>query len=163
MRYFAYGSNMSIARLRGRAPSARRLGTCALHGHQLRFHKRSHDGSGKCDAYQCADAGNVIFGALFEISETDKPALDRAEGLGSGYAQKSVELVYDHGAVTDATTYYATSMDSQLKPYCWYLRHVLVGARESSLPEDYIARIEAVGCIADPDLERDARERAIHG
>lgn len=163
MRYFAYGSNMSISRLRQRAPSAQRLGAYALHGHELRFHKKSEDGSGKCDAYECGNADKVVFGALFEISEIDKPVLDRAEGLGSGYQEKNVVLVDDHGTETDGTTYYATSIDADLTPYCWYLRHVLVGATEASLPGDYIARLEAIACIEDPDRDRDARERAIHG
>jgi hypothetical protein len=50
MQYFAYGSNMSLRRLRTRVPSAVKLGNATLFGHQLKFHKRSQDGSAKCDA-----------------------------------------------------------------------------------------------------------------
>ena len=39
MKYFAYGSNMSFARLQARVPSARSLGCYALRQHDLRFHK----------------------------------------------------------------------------------------------------------------------------
>jgi hypothetical protein len=49
--YFAYGSNMETARLRERMPSAKPLGVAKLSGHELRFHKRSKDGSGKCNAF----------------------------------------------------------------------------------------------------------------
>jgi hypothetical protein len=49
--YFAYGSNMSTARLRERMPSCKPLGTATLPGHALRFHKRSTDKSGKCNAF----------------------------------------------------------------------------------------------------------------
>ncbi|TNF88372.1 MAG: gamma-glutamylcyclotransferase, partial [Gammaproteobacteria bacterium] len=38
--YFAYGSNMSPARLQARVPSARPLGVYRLKGHRLSFHKR---------------------------------------------------------------------------------------------------------------------------
>ena len=46
MRYFAYGSNMSIARLSERAPSAEVIGVARLRSHVLRFHKVGTDGSG---------------------------------------------------------------------------------------------------------------------
>jgi hypothetical protein len=49
--YFAYGSNMSTARLRQRMPSCKPLGTAVLSEHKLRFHKRSTDQSGKCNAF----------------------------------------------------------------------------------------------------------------
>jgi len=39
LRYFAYGSNMSLARLRRRVPSARRIAVATLPGYRLRFHK----------------------------------------------------------------------------------------------------------------------------
>ncbi len=49
--YLAYGSNMSTARLRKRMPSCKPLGIATLPGHALRFHKRSMDKSGKCNAF----------------------------------------------------------------------------------------------------------------
>lgn len=69
MKYFAYGSNMSLLRLWQRVPSAVRIGVFTLQGHQLRFHKLGKDGSGKCDAYQTnntldlgrVDLSRVIF------------------------------------------------------------------------------------------------------
>ena len=39
VKYFAYGSNMSLVRLRERVPSAERLGVFILAEYQLRFHK----------------------------------------------------------------------------------------------------------------------------
>ena len=42
-------------------------------------------------------------------------------------------------------------------------QNVLVGAREASLPEDYIREhITSVNTISDPDRDRDLRERALH-
>jgi len=38
MKYFAYGSNMSLLRLRARVPSAERIGMFTLVEHALRFH-----------------------------------------------------------------------------------------------------------------------------
>jgi gamma-glutamylcyclotransferase len=163
VKYFAYGSNMSISRLRERAPSALALGRHALKEHDLRFHKSSKDGSGKCDAFYTGDHVDIVFGALFDISPGEKSALDKAEGLGYGYEEKSVAVLASDGSSREATTYFATEIDEYLKPYTWYLNHVLVGAGETSLPDDYVQwKISAIGSIQDADRKRDARERAVH-
>lgn len=162
MKYFAYGSNMSISRLKHRTPSARRLGYHILWRHILRFHKSSQDGSGKCDAYFTGNDDDCVFGVLFEIEAIEKPALDTVEGLGYGYQEKTVTLLSPDGDKVEAMTYYAINIDSSLNPYSWYLNHVLVGAKESELPEKYIAKIEAVKSIQDQDKNRDKKARSIH-
>ena len=58
--YFAYGSNMSTARLRKRMPSCKPIGIATLPGHALRFHKRSTDKSGKCNAFASGNNNRVI-------------------------------------------------------------------------------------------------------
>ena len=85
LHYFAYGSNMSIARLRSRVPSARSLGCCRLEEHDLRFHKAGRDGSAKCDALHTGRKQDLVHGVLFRIDALERPALDMAEGLGHGY------------------------------------------------------------------------------
>ena len=163
MKYFAYGSNMSITRLRVRAPSAVALGCYALKGHDLRFHKSSVDGSAKCDAFYTGDVGDVVFGALFELNVGDKPALDKAEGLGHGYDQKYVTILSADGSSLESLTYIATKTDVSLKPYSWYVNHVFVGARETLLPGKYIeSKISSVESIQDTNKERDVEQRAIH-
>lgn len=163
MKYFAYGSNMSISRLRMRTPGAFALGLHSLKGHDLRFHKFGKDGSGKCDAFYTGDNRDIVFGALFEIQSGEKPALDRAEGLGYGYRERSVAVLASDGSSLEAMTYIATDIDEQLKPFSWYLNHVIVGAAETQLPDDYVQlKINAIEAIRDPDIERDAQERAIH-
>jgi gamma-glutamylcyclotransferase len=160
--YFAYGSNMSISRLRQRAPSASRVGVCTLQYHDLRYHKKSADGSGKCDAYQTGKPNDFIIGSLFTIEPREKPLLDSAEGLGAGYEEKQVSLVIDSGKSVVAVMYYATAIDETLRPYSWYLQHVIIGANESKCLSSYVRRIKATETIKDEDWERDARERAIH-
>jgi gamma-glutamylcyclotransferase len=53
------------------------------------------------------------------------------------------------------------SIDNTLSPYSWYKRFVVEGARQHNLPADYIARIEAIRAIEDPDARRDTRNRVI--
>ena len=162
MKYFAYGSNMSSLRLRARTPGAEALGACVLKAHDLRFHKVGQDGSGKCDAFHTNNPADFVVGVLYEIDHFEKAGLDKVEGLGQGYNEKIVKVLNAVGAEVTAFTYYATATDELLRPFSWYLQHVLVGATEASLQQGYIMRIEAVECMEDPDKQRDARQRAIY-
>ncbi|MCB1758455.1 MAG: gamma-glutamylcyclotransferase [Gammaproteobacteria bacterium] len=162
MHYFAYGSNMSIRRLRLRVPSARPCSVATLQGHELRFHKRGGDGSAKCDIHPAEDSLKSAIGVLFDIDPRDKPDLDRAEGLGVGYREVEVRLADPTGGLVRAFSYQAIELDPCLKPFDWYKRHVLLGAQENGLPPEYVALIAAVEAIADSDRERHARELAIY-
>ena len=161
MNYFAYGSNMSLARLRHRISTAELLGAARLDGHQLRFHKRGMDGSGKCDAFHTGHGGHTVHGVLFRIDAAGKAALDEFEGLGAGYDEKQVSVSLGSSRI-EAVTYFATLIDAAFKPFDWYLEHVLVGAREAQLPVPYVAQLEQVEIQIDPDRERYAREVDIH-
>ncbi|MCH8538170.1 MAG: gamma-glutamylcyclotransferase [Alkalimonas sp.] len=163
MLYFAYGSNMSLARLRQRVPSAERLGVYQLPGYQLRFHKASLDGSAKCDAFFTGDASHQVLGAVYKMDPSERPVLDKAESLGTGYNAKQVELHHADGHSIEALIYYAIRIRDDVIPYDWYKHHVLVGAREVALPQPYIQFIESVIAIPDPDRLRASREWAIHG
>ena len=158
---FSYGSNMSLARIRDRVPSARFFAVATLKAHRLQFHKISKDGSGKCDAKATENPEDKVVGIVYEFADNEKPCLDRKEGLGAGYDEKEVEVITPKGKVS-ALMYFATKVDSSLKPYCWYKKHVLVGARENRLPVKYIAQIEAVETIDDPDVSRCERELEIY-
>jgi gamma-glutamylcyclotransferase len=61
-----------------------------LERHRQNFHKRSKHGSGKCNIELTSDPKDVVYGVIFQILASEKPALDRKEGLGSGYNEKSV-------------------------------------------------------------------------
>ncbi len=156
--YFAYGSNMCTSRLAKRVPSARPLGAALLTKHVLEFHKQSKDGSAKADAMYTGRPENCVWGVVFEILKSERAKLDAAEGLRDGYQDKWVTVTMgdrDH----EALTYYATNTNSSLKPYSWYLRYVIEGAREHHLPMEYIATIESIDSIEDSNQERDRRER----
>ena len=162
LNYFAYGSNMSLARLRQRVPSADPLGTYCLTAHRLLFHKAGWDDSAKCDAFATGDHGDVVMGVVYRMESQHKSRLDAAEGLGAGYEEKTVVVTNTLGSRQQAFLYYATHIDEQLMPYSWYLDHVLTGAREARLPAQYVQQIDAVTAREDTDRERDTRERVIH-
>lgn len=159
--YFAYGSNMSVRRLKVRAPTAELVGQASVSGHRLVFDKWSRDGSGKADCCKTGNITDLVMGALFRIHATDRPALDKAEGAGQGYDATNL-VVFSDGVPHKVLTYLATDKRRGLKPYTWYLRHVLEGAKEVGLPADYIVDIERVAGQSDPMPERDADELSIY-
>jgi len=163
MLYFSYGSNMSTLRLRTRVPSACAVAVGRLHKHRLKFHKKSKDNSGKCDAECTNKEMDVVYGVVFEITDSEKPKLDKHEGLNDGYEEKSVSIYTEDGKELKAVTYYASNIDSKLKPYDWYKEHVVRGAKEHYLPLEYIKLLVAVESVADSDQERHKRELLIYG
>ena len=159
--YFAYGSNMSTARLRERMPSCEALGIATLPGHALHFHKRSADKSGKCNAFASGNDSSVI-GVLFSFDPAERAKLDEAEGVGSGYEHAVVTVINDKGRRQKVLTYLAIPdyIDDSLKPYSWYKDFVLAGGREHGLPPDYIAEnIQSVEAVEDPNETRDKKQR----
>ena len=160
--YFAYGSNMCSARLRDRVPSARPLAIGKITGYKLVFHKRSRDGSSKANAYFTGRESDVVWGVIFVLDPGEKAELDNAEGLHYGYDETTVTVTVTSGAGdVAAVMYYATDIDDNLLPYSWYVRFAVIGAREHSLPAHYVQSIERMAQTEDPDVRRDAENRAI--
>ena len=162
--YFAYGSNMLSRRLRAsnRTPSAVAVGTGFVSGRRLTFDKVSTDGSGKCDIEVTTNPNDRAYGVLFEIDIAEKPALDRAEGLGEGYREEPVEVVAASG-ICEAITYVATSKVPALRPYHWYKALVVAGAIEHGLPESYVEWLRTFDSQADPNVKRRAENESLFG
>lgn len=149
--YFAYGSNMLSTRLRERCPSAEALRPVVLKGWKLEWHKPSKDGSSKCTIVQSTDPNAEVFGILYLIDPSDIDNLRRAEGVGGGYEEIQVEISNEPLQVN---TYRATKADQSRKPYTWYRALVVAGAREHGLSDAYVAELEAISAIEDPDRNR---------
>lgn len=160
--YFAYGSNLSSARMGARVPAAALVARAELREHRLLFHKIGRDGSAKCDACFTGAAADAVLGVVYRLPAADSNVLDRIEGLGSGYARKQVAVVSFAGAILEAFTYCATRTASGLQPFHWYREHVLRGTLEHGLPAQYIASIEAVSPTDDPGRMRAQREISVH-
>ena len=160
---FSYGSNLCVERIRERVASAEPRHVGYLESHALRFHKRGRDGSAKADAFATGDPADRVWGVIYELSDADKPVLDRYEGLGRGYADREIEIVTVPGPRVAAFMYQAQSehIDASLLPYTWYRDFVIIGAGQHGLPSGYIDAVRAVDVAEDPDPERHRRETSI--
>ncbi|WP_448097653.1 gamma-glutamylcyclotransferase family protein [Luteibacter yeojuensis] len=151
LHYLAYGSNLHPLRLKQRAPSATPLAVVRLSGQRLTFHKRSKDGSGKCNL--TPGDGCMAYGVLYEMTSGDMNALDAAEG--PGYLGQLMGVTVDSQIYTP-TIYVArsTSIDESLAPYSWYRDLVVYGARYFGFPSSYISALQGVPSVSDGDVGR---------
>jgi len=117
--YFAYGSNMLSRRLRARTPSAVAISTGFVEGRRLTFDKVSSDGSGKCDIEATFNSDDRVYGVVYEIDKSEKGELDKAEGLGHGYEEKTINICTSSGNC-QAISYVASKKEPALRPYHWY-------------------------------------------
>lgn len=156
--YFAYGSNMLPRRLMARCPSARVVGRATAAGYDLDFSKVSKDRSGKATLVAAEAKAR---GVLFEIANADLADLDRAEGNGYHRDDHFEVEIPEDGQRLSATTYIATAIDGQLKPYDWYLALVIAGAKFHSLGEEYLTRLRRFRHEIDADEKRESRLQAL--
>ena len=132
--YFAYGSNMSRARLEARVGGVRPRGRAALSNVELSWDKPGRDGSGKANVR--AQPGAVTWGVLFVLAENQWPVLD---GFEPGYARETRVGRDDTGSEANAQFYRFRPDGPELPPTAQYLDLVLRGAQEKGLPEEVIA------------------------
>ena len=160
--YFAYGSNMCLGRLRERVPSCKFITTAQLKEYELQFHKKSKDGSGKADAYKTNNPDDEVWGVVFEIIDSEKEKLGKCEG--TDYDECEVKVIGNDGTELNVKTYCAKDNAIEkkgLKPYTWYKRFVIEGAKQHNLPHLYIQEIEKVDAIKDTNSDRNREKQKI--
>ena len=138
--YFAYGSNMSSARLAARVPSARSQVIACLRDWRLAFDKPGRDGTGKANLVSAA--GRVVWGVAYTLDPAEWEVLDRFE---PGYRRVGVRCERPDGTPLDAVTYVFGARDGggrrDLAPSDEYLGYVIAGAQEHGLPAAYLESI----------------------
>ena len=71
--YFAYGSNLHPVRLLERVPSAQLVGgMLSWSQHRLAFHKKSQDGSSKCNLVHTGEESDEVYGAIYQMDSAHK-------------------------------------------------------------------------------------------
>jgi hypothetical protein len=108
------------------------------------------------------DKKDRVYGAVYDFLDADKPALDKYEGLGRGYDAIMVKVISDREELR-AYTYVAddSAVDDILKPYSWYKDLIVEGAKQLSLPPEYVSQLEAFEVDSDPDAEREKQNRKL--
>lgn len=131
--YLAYGSNLSLERMKSRCPDAEPLGTAVIPGYRLLF-KKSKSGS---YATIEQDANCHVPALVYRISSLDEAFLDRYEGYPRYYYKKQFRLS-------------VTRLDSgrRMKQKKWCVAYVMHEERSLGEPELQYFRILDEGYAA---------------
>ncbi|MCK8825506.1 gamma-glutamylcyclotransferase family protein [Fuchsiella alkaliacetigena] len=136
--YFAYGSNMSKERLEKRISKVKTMGKAKLPNYKLVINKEGNDGSGKANIVYSLD--NEVWGVFYEL---EKSKLEKLDSYEPNYERINVEIVNDLSESLNAITYISTKTTDE-KPFEWYKQHILKGAYEHNLPNDYTKKLEQI-------------------
>jgi gamma-glutamylcyclotransferase len=140
--YFAYGSNLATAEMEAWCPDHRFLGPARVDGYRLGLRRRSiRWGAGVLDLV--AARGATVWGALYELPGVSLERLDAKEGAGFAYVRVEVEPVLDGGRHR-AVAYEVVEKEPEQVPCSpEYAQLVLAGARERTLPDEWLRKLEA--------------------
>jgi hypothetical protein len=152
--YFAYGSNLDPEQMKERCPGCQVVGLASLSDYRIAFPRFSNRWGGGSASIQLAH-GEVMYGALYDLTEDDLAKLDTFEGfVGAGDQHNAhdrehvtLELTRpDDGSIprkVRAWTYIARPAHPA-PPSARYLDRILAGAKHHRLPEEYVARLKEI-------------------
>jgi len=136
--YFAFGSNMSLARIEARTGKVSCLGAAKLPGFAHRFSHCGDDGSGKGNIAR--DESTETWGVVYRLSEEQADTLHQYE---PGYESIEVSVVVrDSNTPVTAYAYLSGQGCAGLLPSSEYLGHYRRGMAENRLPDSYVLTIE---------------------
>lgn len=149
--YFAYGSNMSRGRLENQNGNEQVIGSvidCGisiLRGHELRFNKRSIDGSGKANIV--LNEKSEVLGVIYKLTRRQLNLLDSIE---RGYRRHPIQVNFQDKIIS-AETYIAAlgKTDDSLLPQRDYLGFLICGAREHRFPREYMQFLESMQILVE--------------
>lgn len=144
--YFAYGSNMNVARMQARVGDTRCTLSATLKDWRLYFDKASRI-DGVAHANVRKEAGAHVEGVLYELNHpTQIRQMDPFEGHPSEYCRQ-VEMVDTAHGLLAAWVYVALpdKTASDRVPAREYLTHLLAGER--FLSQTYFERLRQQQCV----------------
>ena len=140
--YFAYGSNMYRKRLSDRIGFIDKWDNGTVLKKQLSFNKLGQDGSGKANLIDQEDEN--AYGVIYQVNESDLIKLDRFE---VGYERKTLEVQSDNNGYLKAILYLANNLQDFISPNKEYMNHILRGAEENGLKQNYIDYLKSIPTI----------------
>ena len=160
--YFGFGSNLSSKRIRKNSPSAEFVSVARLPGYVLRFCGHSHSWKGGT-ATICEQERGEVWGVVWRISNGHSEALDRwvvivdvvllssveaslpsPSRQEAAYRRLYVSVFSPNGEELKCRTYQKKKdSESVTAPSPQYLETILTGARENSLPHDYVEKLSS--------------------
>ena len=132
MYYFAYASNLSRQQMAERCPEAKPKFIARLPHYKLVFAGWSRKWRGGHATIR-QSRGDVVMGALYEISERGLRLLDKHEDYPSSYDHLKVKVVTEDGDFVEAVTYIRVGQAEETKPSPEYLAIIQKGYKDWGL------------------------------
>lgn len=129
MLYFAYATNLSRKQMAERCPGARPRMAAKLPHYKLIFAGWSRKWRGGSATIR-QSKGDVVAGALYEITEQGLRQLDKHEDYPMTYDHLNVKVVTADGDFVEAVTYIAKGRVEETKPSPEYLVVIRDGYRD---------------------------------
>lgn len=130
--YFAYASNLQISTLEQRTgEKIKNYQQGRLADYGFRFNVKNSDGTARANLI--ASESEDVFGLICQISTKYREALLSTE---PGFRLTSVSIETEQGDV-QAFTFISDSEEENIYPSKEYLKSIMAGAKELSLPEEY--------------------------
>lgn len=150
--YFAYGSNMETATLRGRrGVEVRQAVPARVSGWRIVFDKPGIVSVGHGFGNIVEDPAAAVLGVAYELPEAEMEHLDLTEGVLIGNYRRvevSAELLGD-GRRVGAWTFASEKRDPALEPSTRYMACVVAGALEHGLPAEYVEWLRGVPAVVE--------------
>jgi gamma-glutamylcyclotransferase (GGCT)/AIG2-like uncharacterized protein YtfP len=151
--YFAYGSNMDAAAMGARCPKAQVLGIARLARHRFALMSDGY-------ATVVRDPNAQVHGVLYDLAQSDIPALDRYEDISRGlYVKANQPVLRENGSPARALVYIGRAGASETpnrRP--GYMDGVIGAARAAGLP---VAYVDFLAGLLSGGTQSAARPRAI--
>ena len=129
--YFAYGSNMVPAQMAQRCPGSRALGTARLEGYRWLINERGV-------ATIAEQAGGVVLGVLWELTDAHVATLDEHEGLERGnYYRTQVRVRRDGSGAEEPVMTYIDPRSAPGLPREGYLEPIVAALEGYPFPAAY--------------------------
>lgn len=129
--YIAYGSNLNLAQMADRCPSARVIGKSEMKDWRLLF-RGSRTGA---VATVEPKKGSSVPVLVWEIKPADEAALDRYEGWPFLYRKETVKVKIN-GKTVKAMVYIMNEGRPPGQPSCYYYSVILEGYKEAGFDMD---------------------------
>jgi len=136
--YIAYGSNLNLAQMAGRCPTARVIGKSKMKDWRLLF-RGSRTGA---VATVEPKKGSSVPVLVWEITPADEAALDRYEGWPFLYCKETVKVKIN-GKTVKAMVYIMNEGRPPGQPSCYYYSTILEGYQDAGFNTDILRRAAA--------------------
>jgi len=139
--YIAYGSNLNLAQMADRCPTARVIGSSEMKDWRLLF-RGSRTGAVATVEHKKGCSVPVL---VWEITPADEAALDRYEGWPFHYRKATVKVKIN-GKTVKAMVYIMNDGRPLGQPSCYYYSVILEGYKAAGFNLDILRRaaIESV-------------------